>query len=181
MTPLSAVPPAGVARPVDGDPWSALDTFLPPAVRTELEERLWRPIERQATLEVLREDPSFFDEPGLHPAMFADHGVAHVRDVAVGLVRLVDVVDGVLLPERPPARKALVQAWGVALAYLHDVGMVDMSRVGRRTLALHAAHVAFAPEADALVEHLLSSAITWTSSSESIRSASRWTRWCVRS
>ncbi len=140
----------------DEDPWSELDTYLPRAPRADIEERLWRPIEGRATLEVLCEDGTFFEDPGRHPAMFADHGVVHVRDVAVGLVRLVDVVDGVLLPERPPERKALVQAWGVALAYLHDVGMVDMSRIGRRTHALHAAHVAFAPEADALVEHLLS-------------------------
>lgn len=138
------------------DPWALLDDHLPPALRAELEESLWRPIEARATLEVLREDPSFFEDPGRHPAMFADHGVMHVRDVAAGLVRLVKVVDGVLLPARPITRMSLIQTWGVALAYLHDVGMVDMSRVGRRTHALHAAHLAFAGEVDALVEHLLS-------------------------
>lgn len=138
------------------DPWVTLDDHLPPALRADLEDALWRPIEAQATLEVLRRDPSFFADPGRHPAMFADHGVVHVRDVASGLVRLVDLVDGVLLPARPPARRFLVQTWGVALAYLHDVGMVDLSRVGRKTHALYAAHVAFATDASPLVDHLLS-------------------------
>ena len=135
--------------------WARLDDHLPRAVRTTLEESLWRPIETQATLEVLMEDPSFFEDPGRHPAMFADHGVVHVRDVASGVVALVDVVDGVLLAARPTGRRHLVQTWGVALAYLHDVGMVDLSPVGRRTHALYAAHVAFSADADPLVDHLL--------------------------
>ena len=139
----------------DANPWSSLDAHLPGTLRASLEAALWRPIEAQATLEVLQQDPSFFDDPGRHPAMFADHGVVHVRDVAAGLVRLVDLVDGVLLPARPPERRSLVQTWGVALAYLHDVGMVDLSREGRRVHAQYAAHVAFSDAATALVEHLL--------------------------
>ena len=135
--------------------WARLDDYLPRAVRTTLEETLWRPIEMQATLEVLMEDPSFFEDPGRHPAMFADHGVVHVRDVASGVVALVDVVDGVLLAARPTWRRHLVQSWGVALAYLHDVGMVDLSPVGRRTHALYAAHAAFSADATPLVDHLL--------------------------
>ena len=135
--------------------WQVLDDHLPASVRAVVEETLWRPIEAQATLEVLAQDPSFFDDPGRHPAMFADHGVTHVRDVASGLVALVDTVDGVLLSARPPTRRHLVQSIGVALAYLHDVGMVDLSPVGRRTHALHAAHAAFSSAADPLVTHLL--------------------------
>src|SRR6476646_1966830 len=133
-----------------------LDEHLPPDLRTYLEDHFWRPIEAQATLEVLRDDPLFYADPGRHPAMFADHGVVHVRDVAAGLVRLVDVVDGVLLPGRPTARRSLVQTWAVALTYLHDVGMVDLSRDGRRVHPQYAAHAAFSGEADALVAHLLS-------------------------
>ena len=140
----------------DENPWAALDVHLPPQLRADVEAALWAPIEAQATLEVLQQDPTFFADPGRHPAMFADHGVVHVRDVAAGLVRLVDVVDGVLLPGRPTARRSLVQTWGVALTYLHDVGMVDLSRDGRRVHPQYAAHAAFSGEADALVAHLLS-------------------------
>ena len=132
-----------------------LDEFLPRDVRTFLEERFWRPIEAQATLEVLRDDPEFLADPGRHPAIFADHGVVHVRDVAIGLTRLLDTINGVLLPCRSPERQRFVQALGVGLAYLHDIGMVDMTRSGRRVHALFAAHAAFGPDVGPLVDHLL--------------------------
>ena len=32
------------------------------------------------------DEPSFVDEPGTHVALFSDHGVVHVRDVAVALL-----------------------------------------------------------------------------------------------
>jgi hypothetical protein len=137
-------------------PGAELDGFLPNAVRTSLEERFWRPIEAQATLEVLCVDPAFLANPGAHPAIFADHGVVHVRDVSIGLVRLLDTINGVLLPFRPAHRQHFVQTLGVALTYLHDIGMVDMTPVGRRVHAMFAAHAAFGPELDPLVEHLLS-------------------------
>ncbi|HEY4190446.1 MAG TPA: hypothetical protein VGM28_08510 [Candidatus Limnocylindrales bacterium] len=135
--------------------WALLDARLPADVRADIEDRLWRPIEAQATLEVLRTDPAFIASPGTHPAMFADHGVVHVRDVATGLTQLVRTVDGVLLAARPPQRRAFVETIGVAMAYLHDIGMVDMTRVGRRVHPLVAAHAAFGPDATPLVEHLL--------------------------
>ncbi len=139
----------------DAGRWGQLDEHLPPGLRGDLERRFWRPIEAGAKLEALVEDPTFYDDPGRHPAMFADHGVVHVRDVAGGLVHLVDTVDGVLLPARPPDRRRFMATLGVALAYLHDVGMVDMSRVGRRVHPPYAAHAAFWPDAAPLVDQLL--------------------------
>ena len=136
-------------------PVGELDDHLPRRLRGWLEDRLWRPIEAQATLEVLCEDPAFLADPGTHPAMFADHGVVHARDVAIGLVRLLNTIDGVLLPGRPADRLAFVQTLGVATAYLHDIGMVDMTSAGRRVHALYAAHAAFAADVTPLVEHLV--------------------------
>ena len=136
-------------------PVAELDSYLPRAVRTYLEERFWRPIEAQATLEVLRDDPAFLADPGRHPAIFADHGVVHVRDVSIGLVRLLDTTNGVLLPRRPAHRQRFVRALGVALVYLHDIGMVDMTPAGRRVHALFAAHAAFGSEMTPLVDALL--------------------------
>ena len=71
------------------------------------------------------------------------------------LVRLLDTIDGVLPPGRSAARRHFVETVGVAVAYIHDIGMVDMSRVGRRTHALFAAHAAFGPAVTPLVDHLL--------------------------
>jgi len=136
-------------------PVAELAGYLPQAVRADLEERLWRPIEAQASLEVLRDDPAFFSNPGKHPAIFADHGVVHVRDVAIGLVRLLETINGVLLPYRDADRQRFVEVIGVALACLHDIGMVDMTPAGRRVHPQFAAHAAFGPDVNPLVEHLL--------------------------
>ena len=136
-------------------PLAELDRYLPRDTRTYLEERFWRPIEAQATLEALRDDPRFLADPGKHPAIFADHGIVHVRDVTIGLMRLLDTIDGVLLPGRPPHRQQFMQGLGVGLAYLHDIGMVDMSQPGRRVHALFASHAAFGPDVTPLVDHLL--------------------------
>src|SRR4051794_7497922 len=134
-----------------------LDPFLSRSVRTQLEDRYWRPIEAQATLEMLAQDPTFFANPGRHPAIFADHGVVHVRDVALGMVRLLDTINGVLVPRRPPDRHRFMQALGVALAYIHDIGMVDMTAAGRRVHAVFAAQEAFAAGTTRLAEELLAS------------------------
>jgi hypothetical protein len=135
--------------------WSTLDAFLAPPLRMDLEERFWRPIEAESTLEALRADPGFLRNPASHPAMFSDHGVVHVRDVATGVVTLVDAIDGVLLHGRPADRRRFVQAVGVATAYLHDIGMIDMTPVGRRIHPAFAAHAAFGPGVDRLLEGLL--------------------------
>ncbi len=134
---------------------TVLDDVLPRPLRTWIEDRFWRPIEVQATLEALRDDPAFLADPGTHPAMFADHGVVHARDVATGILRLLDTIDGVLLPARPAMRRRFVRTIGVAAAYLHDIGMVDMTAAGRRIHPQFAAQAAFHPELLPLVEQLL--------------------------
>lgn len=139
----------------DAGRWRQLDEHLPLDLREYLERRFWRPIEAGAKLEALIDDPSFYADPGRHPAMFADHGVVHVRDVAGGLVHLLDTIDGVLLSARPAARRRFMASLGVAIAYLHDVGMVEMSPVGRRVHPQYAAHAAFWPDAAPLADHLL--------------------------
>jgi len=66
-----------------------------------------------------------------------------------GVARLARrVAPGLNLGEGESA--ALVEA-----AYLHDIGMVDMTPIGRRTHPVYAAHAAFWPDVDPLVNHLL--------------------------
>lgn len=138
---------------------AVLDPFLSPKVRHDLEERFWRPIEQRASLEVLRADSLFLEDPAAHPAIFADHGVVHVRDVAIGLVGLARTAAGLLLPPRPAVRQQFVVMCGVALAYLHDIGMVDLTPHGRHGHAFYAARAAHTADVDDLVAHLLGQAL----------------------
>ena len=57
---------------------------------------------------------------------------------------------------RPSARRSS-RAYGVLAAYLHDIGMHDQTRVGRRLHPVYAAHVAFGSDLDDVVEELLGS------------------------
>ena len=58
-------------------------------------------------------------------------------------------------PDGPVPGGASWRRYGVAAAYLHDVGMVDLTPVGRRTHAQFAAHAAFGPDVTPLVDRLL--------------------------
>jgi hypothetical protein len=144
------------SSPVQGaDVDSSLDTLLAPDLRHHLEERFWRPIEAEAKLEVLREDPLFLDDPTSHPGLFPDHGVVHVRDIASGFVEVATTVNGVLLSRRLDDRQRFILSYGVLVTYLHDIGMRDPTPNGRRIHAVYAAHVAFGSQVDDLVARVL--------------------------
>jgi hypothetical protein len=134
-----------------------IDELLPAHLRETLEERYWLPIQDAAVLEQFTHDPAFVADPVNHPALFSDHGVVHVRDIAAGVHSLLGTVNGVLLPRRPPDRQAFVAAYGLLAAYIHDIGMHDQTRVGRRLHPVYAAHVAFADDLDDVIAELLGS------------------------
>src|SRR4051794_33895837 len=94
-----------------------------------------------STLEALRDDHALGRGSDGHPALFADHGIVHVRDVAAGVVDLAATVDGILLPRRPADRREFVIGLAVIIAYVHDVGMYDPTPTGRRIHALYGAHL----------------------------------------
>jgi hypothetical protein len=134
-----------------------IDELLPARVRETLEERYWRPIQEAAVLERFADDSAFIADPVNHIALFSDHGVVHVRDVAAGVHSLAATVNGVLLPGRPPERQAFLAGYGVLAAYIHDIGMHDQTRVGRRLHPVYAAHVAYDSGLDDVVAELLGS------------------------
>ena len=129
-----------------------LDPFLPFGLRQEIEQRYYAPVNRQSRLEYLRRDPAFLAEPERHVALFSDHGVVHVRDVAQQIVRVLSAAHGLLIPARPAERFTRMQALGVLLAYWHDVGMTDFSRFGRKMHPEYASQLIFAPEMDEWLE-----------------------------
>lgn len=120
-----------------------------------LEERLWRPVCDGMTVEALRDDDLLVSSPETHPALFSDHGIVHVRDVAAGLVDLAATTNGVLLPLRPAERQDFVVGLGVLLTYVHDAGMHDSTPEGRRVHALHAADVPFSGAIDDVLDLLV--------------------------
>src|SRR5436190_7614440 len=134
---------------------AAVDRCLSRDIRSILEERFWRPVEENSTLEAVSDDGWVISTLGLHPALFADHGIVHVRDVAAGVVELARIADGTLLPPRPAARQDSLVGLAVLTAYIADAGMHVPSPEGRRIHALHAAQIPFSGEMDDVIAQLL--------------------------
>jgi hypothetical protein len=137
-----------------GPPSAPIDRYIPEDVRAILEERFWHAVEERSTLEAVAGDGLLASAPERHPALFADHGVVHARDVAAGVLELAGIADGVLLPARPTDRREFVAGLATLLAYIHDVGMNDPTSEGRRIHALQAAQIPFSGAMDDVLARL---------------------------
>lgn len=148
--------PAGVVAAANKEALAAgsIERCLNRDLRSILEERFWRPVEEHSTLEAVSGDGWVMSEPGLHPALYADHGIVHARDVAARVVDLAGTAAGRLLPLRPDDRQEFVLGLAVLLAYIHDAGMHDPTPEGRRVHALHAAQIPFSGAMDDVIEQL---------------------------
>lgn len=133
---------------------SQLDHYLPAEIRTAIEQRYYARINEQADLQQVRFDPQFLDDPGKHVALFSDHGVVHVRDVTAQLLRILETIHGILIPGRSRQRLAFMKGYGVIVAYLHDIGMVDFSVFGRAMHPEFASQAVFSQEFEPIIETL---------------------------
>lgn len=134
-----------------------LDRWLSPQTREAIEQRYYAEINKRARLETLSHDPSFLaalrtGEP--HVGLFSDHGIVHARDVAQQIVTVLERAHGLLIPRRPAWRFASMLGYGVLLAYLHDIGMIDFSAFGRAMHPEYAAQAVLSTEMDDLVAAL---------------------------
>jgi hypothetical protein len=135
-----------VINPID------LNHYLSEEIRTAIEQRYYARINEQAQLEVACLDPEFLREPRSHTALFSDHGMVHVRDVAHQMVKVLEMIHGVLIAPRSRRRLAFMQDYGVIMAYLHDIGMVDFSKFGRAMHAEYASQNVFSLDFDPIFE-----------------------------
>lgn len=138
----------------DGRPSAALDAYIPEDVRAILEERFWQPVQEISTLEAVSGDETLASAPDRHPALFADHGIVHARDVTAGTLQLAGIANGQLLPARPADRQEFVAGLAVLLAYIHDSGMNDPTPEGRKIHAHYAAHIPFSGDMDDVLSRL---------------------------
>lgn len=130
-----------------------LDRYLPAPVRVWIEQTYYARINSQAQLEAALADPTFYCDPAAHLALFNDHGVVHVRDVAQQVLGVLEHAQGVLIAQRESWRlAAFMQSYGVLVAYLHDIGMIDFRPFGRAMHPEFASQAVFEPSFDYAVE-----------------------------
>jgi hypothetical protein len=133
---------------------ATLDLLLPPRIRELIERNYYSKVNASLTLEEVARDPSFLDDPISHLALFTDHGVMHMRDVACRIVDLIPNVSGVKIAERNPLRLARMTSYGGLLAYAHDIGMSDLNPFGRAVHAEFGGHEAFGTAFDEIIDIL---------------------------
>ena len=130
-----------------------LDRFMAEPLRAWIEARYYARVNAQAGFDLLIRDEQFWEAAGTPVGLFSDHGVVHVRDVAWQVVKALDTIAGLLIPARSADRLGgFMKSYGVLLAYLHDIGMVDFSAFGRAMHPEYAAQAVFTPEFDWFVD-----------------------------
>jgi hypothetical protein len=128
------------------------ERYLSASVRERIEQVYYARVNEQTKLENLIRDPSFLENAEKNPALFSDHGVVHVRDVARQILRVLQTINGVLIPRRTEQHmESFLYGYGAALAYLHDIGMSDLSTFGRAMHPEFAAHSVFDDSLDDVV------------------------------
>ena len=126
--------------------------YLPEKVRNFIENNYYAKVNQQAQLDAVARDESFLKDPINHVALYTDHGVVHVRDVARNTLVVIDAIDGVLIPQRTPQRLSFMKGYGVMLAYNHDIGMREFSSFGRAMHPEFATQEVLSPAYDEIVE-----------------------------
>ncbi len=124
---------------------------LPDLLTRTIEKAYYAKIQDQARFSRLKHDPHFWSGVFQHPAIFSDHGITHVRDVAARVELVLATVHGLFIAKRSTARYAFMQAYGLLLAYVHDIGMVDFSPFGRKMHPEFAAQEVFRSSFDPLI------------------------------
>ena len=133
-----------------------MDGYLPPEFRSFIEHNFYGRVVEQARLENLKKDSNFHKDPLKHIALYTDHGIVHVRDVALQVLEVIETANGVLMPFREKKQLAFLKGYALQLAYLHDIGMADFSEFGRFMHPEFAAQYVFTPAFDPMLECLWS-------------------------
>lgn len=108
-----------------------LDVHIPISIREKYEKKFYAEISKKALLDTAVKDPNFLELLTKHIALYSDHGVVHMRDVAQRTVQVLDLINGILIPARSSSRMQFMKGYGIMVAYLHDIGMNDFSLFGR--------------------------------------------------
>ena len=102
-----------------------LDRWVSAEIREQIEQRFYAKVNQQATFEQLLHDPAFMEQPQNHVALFDDHGVVHMRDIALQVLNVLRAAHGLLIPQRSALQFDTICGYGVLVTYFHDIGMIN--------------------------------------------------------
>jgi hypothetical protein len=122
-----------------------LNNAISPAFRLSIEKNYYEKINTQAQISQTIKDPLFVNHPLEHISFTNDHGIVHVRDIAVRVLTLIDELNGIHFPKRNAARLEFMKGLGVILAYIHDLGMAEVKNVEEDYHEVIASQTVFQP------------------------------------
>ncbi|MEA5565365.1 hypothetical protein [Anabaena sp. UHCC 0399] len=129
-----------------------VDRYLPEKVRTYIEENYYAKVNQQAELDYAARNEDFIANPLQHVALYSDHGVVHVRDVARNILVVLEAIHGVLIPQREPLWFDFMKGYGIIIVYNHDMGMLDFSAFGRAMHPEFVTQEVFSPAFDQVID-----------------------------
>lgn len=128
--------------------------YLPLEFRDYIEQTFYQKVTDHSDYENLKSNVEFLKDPENHIGLYSDHGVVHVRDVSMRLLKVMDRVNGLLIPERKIDDLEFIKGYGLLITYLHDIGMSVFSANGRFMHPEFAAQYVFSEEFDDFIDSL---------------------------
>lgn len=120
-----------------------VDKYFSSTVRRNIEEKYYEKINFNAQLNNIITDPVFLSHPFKHVAFSTDHGLVHVRDITLRVLKLMDELNGIYFTKRLPSRLGFMKGYGAMISYVHDVGMIDVKSVDQDNHAALSAQMVY--------------------------------------
>lgn len=126
------------------------DIFLEQTISEDficfLNDNFYQKVVDKSKIENLFDDADFWKDPTKHLALYADHSIHHIKDVAMQGLEVLNNIHGLLIPLRSQERLVMMKGYLLLLTYLHDIGMVNYSPIGRSIHAEFAGQYVFSKE-----------------------------------
>lgn len=97
---------------------------------------------------------SFLENAENDIALFSDHGLHHIKNVAGQIPGILRCVHGIHIPKRNNVRLAFMHSYGIILGFIHDIGMSDVSLFGRAMHGEFVAQEVFKPQFSPIFKYM---------------------------
>ena len=112
----------------DGD---LLQTIITKNILDKINKRYYAFIPKTVDFEHIVKTPNFSNEVTKNVALYSDHGLNHVLNVATEIPVILRTISDVHLPKRSEKRSEFMIRYGTILGLIHDIGMSDTTSFGR--------------------------------------------------
>lgn len=97
----------------------------------KINHQYYAKIPKAVDFEHITHNPDFLLKPLKNVALYSDHGLNHVINVAEQIPIILKAVHGIHIPMRDNKRLEFIQKYGIVMGFIHDIGMSDMTTFGR--------------------------------------------------